>query len=250
MNLQGAPRQGTAKEVGTRRLGWALVASAAIHLLVLWPAALPQPSPQSARPLAATLRPVIASPILSAAPEPAAPRSATKPASSPNHSVRSHGTATARRAMPEPRTAPVIASPVPERTVMSGSGAYSPTTDITTLSVSSGAAGGSDEGGVDPDALRQFRFAVSRAAHPDYPRLAVERGWSGTAQIRVTVGTEAAVRGIRLARSSGYALLDAKAEEIIGRAARAAAIPESLRGREFVVDLPVEFNLESRIEGE
>jgi outer membrane biosynthesis protein TonB len=66
----------------------------------------------------------------------------------------------------------------------------------------------------------------------------------------VSVGKDAAVSAIRLARSSGYALLDAKAEEIIGRAARATAIPESLRGREFVVDLPVEFDLENRIEGE
>jgi len=156
----------------------------------------------------------------------------------------------ARRTVPDSRPVPAVASPAADQPEMPGSGAYSPTTETTTLSVSSGAAGGSDEGGLDPDALRQFRFAVSRAAHPDYPPLAVEHGWSGTAQIRVSVGKGAAVRGIRLARSSGYALLDAKAEEIIGRAARAAAIPESLRGSEFVVDLPVEFKLENRVEGE
>lgn len=250
MNLQGAPRQGTAKEAGARRLGWALAASVAIHLLALWPAALPPPSPKLARPLAAILRPVPAPPLLSAAPELAAPRLATTPAASPKRGAQAAGPLAARRSMPEPRPAPAVASPAPDHTAVSGSGAYSSSAATTTLTVSSGAPGLGDEGGADPDALRQFRFAVSRAAHPDYPRLAVEHGWSGTAQIRVSVGKDAAVNAIRLARSSGYALLDAKAEEIIGRAARATAIPESLRGREFVVDLPVEFELENRIEGE
>jgi len=132
---------------------------------------------------------------------------------------------------------------------MSGSGADSPPVQTSMVSMTSAAAGVGGVVGVDPDALRRFRFAISRAAHPDYPRLAVERGWSGTTQIRVFVDNDV-VRSVSVGRSSGYAMLDTRAKEIIGRAARATPIPQPLQGREFVVDLPVEFKLDNRLDEE
>lgn len=101
--------------------------------------------------------------------------------------------------------------------------------------------------GADANALRQYRFAVSRAARTDYPRLAVERGWTGTAQVRLAIDGSGRLRRVSLAGSSGHALLDAKAQTIIGLAAESTPLPLALLGHEFFVDFPVEFRLEDSI---
>ncbi|MBS3934839.1 MAG: TonB family protein, partial [Sulfuritalea sp.] len=77
----------------------------------------------------------------------------------------------------------------------------------------------------------------------NYPEAARRDGLTGTAEVRVTVDARAG-RRTELSRSSGHPLLDAAALEMLRTAAARAPLPESLRGREFAVLLPVVFEVE------
>jgi protein TonB len=94
-----------------------------------------------------------------------------------------------------------------------------------------------------PDAagLRQFRLALATEARRfrRYPDAARREGLAGTAEVRIAVlpGAQYA----ELSRSSGHALLDAAALDMLQQATTRTQLPESLRGRRFVVFLPVVF---------
>jgi TonB family protein len=67
---------------------------------------------------------------------------------------------------------------------------------------------------------------------------------TGTAEVRVTVETGLTARRVDLSRSSGYAVLDAAAVEMLRQAVTRVELPESLRGLSFAVALPVVFEVE------
>lgn len=97
-----------------------------------------------------------------------------------------------------------------------------------------------------PDAagLRQYRLALAGEARrfKRYPELARREGLSGTAEVRVAVAP--GQRLAELSRSSGHAVLDAAALEMLRLAAARAQLPESLRDRQFAVLLPVVFEVD------
>ena len=94
--------------------------------------------------------------------------------------------------------------------------------------------------------LSELRMSLSTAARrfKNYPRLARERGWEGTVDVALVFSAHSPYPDVNLARSSGRAILDEQALELVGRAARATTLPAGLRGREFRVSLPVKFSLE------
>lgn len=98
--------------------------------------------------------------------------------------------------------------------------------------------------GLDADGLRSFRLALAREARRQkrYPVRAIEAGWEGTVDLRVSVTTRGPPT-VSLVRSSGHAVLDAAALDMMGRAVPATALPASLKGQDFSVDLPVVFEL-------
>ncbi len=57
------------------------------------------------------------------------------------------------------------------------------------------------------------------------------------------IGADAVLKSLDIRKSSGYPLLDRKALEMVGRALAALPVPESLRGHEFKIVIPVEFKL-------
>lgn len=99
--------------------------------------------------------------------------------------------------------------------------------------------------GPDADGIRVYRIGLAREArsHRRYPPLALERGWTGTAEVQVDVSRQGRARQILLARSSGHEILDREAVAMMSHAAASAALPDSLRGQEFAVRLPVVFDL-------
>ncbi len=99
-------------------------------------------------------------------------------------------------------------------------------------------------GGVSADGLRQYRIDLAGAArrYRSYPALARSRGWEGLAELTVSAGSGGAT--VRLARSSGYPLLDDQAVDMLTRAVAQTPLPESLRGRSFSFPLPIRFSLE------
>lgn len=103
-----------------------------------------------------------------------------------------------------------------------------------------------DERGPNLAGLRQFRLALALEArrYRRYPDLARRAGLAGTVEVRVGIEAGGLRRRAELGRSSGNATLDAAAVEMMQQAVQRAPLPESLRGRDFTVLLPVVFELE------
>jgi protein TonB len=101
------------------------------------------------------------------------------------------------------------------------------------------------ERGPDAAGLRQYRLALAGEARRfrSYPETARRAGMTGTAEVRVSVAA-GAPRQTELARSSGHAILDMAALDMLRAAAARTTLPESLRGQEFAVVLPVVFEVE------
>jgi protein TonB len=100
--------------------------------------------------------------------------------------------------------------------------------------------------GPDAAGLRQFRLALAGEArrHKRYPPAARRAGLAGVAEVRVTIAAGGGVRDTALGRSSGHAVLDEAALEMLGRAVARAEVPAALRGQSFSVLLPVVFEVE------
>lgn len=98
---------------------------------------------------------------------------------------------------------------------------------------------------ISADGLRQYRIDLAGAARRfrSYPAIARSRGWEGEVEISITVSA-AGVTAIDIHRSSGHAVLDERAIEMLGQAAARTPLPEDLRGREIVVRVPIRFSLE------
>ena len=98
-----------------------------------------------------------------------------------------------------------------------------------------------------PDAgtLAQYRLSILGAARgfKHYPDIAIENNWQGKVEVRMVIDSTGEISGLDVRTSAGHLVLDQHALEIIGRAKVFAPIPPALRGREFAVDVPVEFAL-------
>jgi protein TonB len=148
-----------------------------------------------------------------------------------------------------PRTnAPQLVVEQPSATLANPVVAPSATVDTPRVQVSTQASASAlARDGVSADDLRQYRISLAIAARrfKRYPSLARERGWEGTAEIALTVIAHLPEPDVTLLRSSGHVALDRQAQEMMAQAARAAVLPESLKGRDFRIVLPVQFSLDS-----
>ena len=97
----------------------------------------------------------------------------------------------------------------------------------------------------DPDLVASYARNLSAgvARLKRYPAIARMRGWQGTAVINVSIGPRGELLDARIARSSGFAVLDEQALEMIREAQPLPPAPASLRGLALVVQLPVSFSL-------
>ena len=95
--------------------------------------------------------------------------------------------------------------------------------------------------------LRRFSDEISRVLGKpvpdrDYPRLARQKGWQGTAEVRLQIGADGKVKNALVGRSSGYEVLDQRAVELI-KQILLPNVPSAFRAREFSVTVPVTFAL-------
>ena len=78
-----------------------------------------------------------------------------------------------------------------------------------------------------------------------YPAKAMENGWQGRVVVRMVIGANGMLVSTSVKTSSGYEILDNQALDMLKKGKTTVPIPASLRGREFAIDVPVIFNLES-----
>lgn len=219
-----------------RPLLHALLASVAVHAAVL----ASGPATRVPVPPRAALQVVIASlpaepPPNARAAEPARPLAAPRPASAAvaaSPAVQHAITVPTRQRDTAAERSSAIAGAPAEAASSGATAAVGPP------------ASASD--GPRPDALREYRLALAIEARrfKRYPPLARERGWEGTVEAAVSGGV-AAVPLVSLERSSGYAALDEQTLDMLRRAALSTPLPESLRGHEFRVVVPVRFSLDN-----
>ena len=100
--------------------------------------------------------------------------------------------------------------------------------------------------GVSADDVRRYRVSLASAARrfKRYPALARERGWEGEAEIVLDFRRTLPGPEVSLASSSGKAVLDGQAVEMIRQAARATEVPDTLKGRNFRMLIPIRFSLD------
>ena len=101
---------------------------------------------------------------------------------------------------------------------------------------------------VDTNLLEAYRLALIDAArrYKRYPAQAMERGWEGRVEIRVVVGANGKIKNALVKRSSRYQILDEQALDMVRRAFDALTQDKPApRGREFSVDVPVIFELQT-----
>jgi periplasmic protein TonB len=234
--------------IGARRLRFAILASLVFHLLLLWPAP-PRLPDKEAAPLQATLR---QPPPAPAAPAPSAPPRAVVPAPTPSP----HPPVLAIKPLDLPVPSPVPQAPAPAVDIAPPPAAVAALPAVTAAAtVAAAPAAASPSGtpltqanasGEALDGLRGYRLSVANQARrfKRYPAQAMAAGWAGTAEIRLEVGSDGRPRTATVGRSSGHEPLDRAALTMIDAGALRTPVPENLRGRNFVVMLPVVFSLE------
>ncbi len=223
---------------------YAILASLLLHVLLLWPDPLRPPAHEARALLQATVR--FSQPVsVPEPPKPAPPRAvspAPTPAAVPVTPSAQPLEAPRQLSVPVPSVtasagvaAPVSASPVPP--LPAGVTA----TAATGASLTANAASGESL-----DGLRGYRLAVASQARrfKRYPAEAKASGWTGSTEVRLEVGAEGQPRPATVSRSSGHEALDRAALAMIDAGAARARLPDSLRGRNFTVMLPVMFNLD------
>ena len=101
--------------------------------------------------------------------------------------------------------------------------------------------------GFDTGLLDAYRLALIDAArrYKRYPVQAMERGWQGRVEIRVVIGADGMIRRTFVKTSSNYRILDDQALDLVKRGKSLTQVPPALRGREFTVDVPVIFELQT-----
>ncbi len=251
-----------------RRLIQALALSALVHAALLldvvriYPPELGAPAIAMKVVIEQTKPPDPRKTIASAPDKPQeAPLSVAAPRREPRKAPPVPPKSEARRVPAEiPRIAVREPSPVvaPATTVSADVPADFPRADVTDvapaavlpLATAAGAAVAGDapsaREGVSADDLRLYRVSLASAARrfKRYPALAREQGWEGTAEVALRFRAALPSPEVVLVRSSGRDLLDEQAVAMLAQAARVTTLPESMRGSDFQIPLPVKFSLD------
>lgn len=95
--------------------------------------------------------------------------------------------------------------------------------------------------------VRQYRLSLARSARPlkAYPPLAQSNGWEGTVVVTVMQTASPGPPRIALEKSSGHALLDRQALEMVEKAVSQAVLPEGLRGQVMSLSLAVVYSTQN-----
>jgi protein TonB len=99
---------------------------------------------------------------------------------------------------------------------------------------------------LDVSALRDYSAIVSGAVAKKkvYPRMALTRRWQGTTDLKLQIAADGNLKALSVTHSSGFEVLDDQAMKMVKEAMPLPVLPEALRGRELVIDIPVAFKLQ------
>ncbi|MBK8317225.1 MAG: TonB family protein [Betaproteobacteria bacterium] len=96
------------------------------------------------------------------------------------------------------------------------------------------------------EGLGEYRLGLAREARrfKRYPTVARENAWTGVVVLMIQGAASSAVPMVSIDQSSGHAVLDAQALEMLEKATRLAPLPVSLMGKRFAISLPIHYRLD------
>jgi protein TonB len=99
--------------------------------------------------------------------------------------------------------------------------------------------------GPDPGSVARFRLDLMDIArrYKRYPRIAQDNNWEGRVELRIAYNEAGAISSLSVKKGAGRAVLDDEAQAMIRSAQPQLTIPPALRGKAFVLEIPVEFFL-------
>lgn len=149
---------------------------------------------------------------------------------------------------PVPVATPEAAEPAPAQAPTPEPAAPSSVASVSPAAVASVTPAKLPQETVDPSMFDAYRLALIDAAkrYKRYPVQAMERGWEGRVEIRVVVDANGSIKSALVKSSSRYQVLDDQALDMVKKAFNALAqVRPAPRGREFTVDVPVVFELQT-----
>ena len=234
-----------------RALNYAIAASIVLHGVMLFGIAQ-RDRPRSGEPqmpsiLARLVELPSSAPVAEAPPQPAPAKSArqARPAA-PKRIVRPEPAPTqapqppAERALEEAPIAETPAespSPSPQR---AGDAQEATTSAAAVLSAPPAAPPGED-----PGSLEKYRLQLIAVAprYKHYPLSARRNDWRGVVALRLVVAPSGQVASLVITKTSGHEVLDRQAQEMFRSAAADVPVPPVLRGKQFAVDVAVDYYL-------
>ena len=96
------------------------------------------------------------------------------------------------------------------------------------------------------EGIGEYRLGLAREARrfKRYPTVARENAWTGVVVLMIQGAASSAVPTVSIDQSSGHAVLDAQALEMVEKATRLAPLPVSLMGKRFAISLPIHYRLD------
>jgi protein TonB len=230
-----------------RALNYAIAASIVLHGVLLFGVALrdrPRPANSDLPSILARLvESPSPAPVAELPPPPApakspprakstAPKRLVQPAPSPTPSPT-----------PEPIAEPAVPEARVEETPVEARAAEAAAPPAAPAAQSAGAPPA--EPAVDPGSLERYRLElkVVAARYKRYPRMATDNNWKGVVALRVVVGPSGQLASLTVTKTSGHEVLDRQAQEMFRSAAADVRVPPVLRGKQFAVDVAVDYYL-------
>jgi protein TonB len=236
---------------------FAVVASLALHAMVLLlaPGVKPKKYVPELPTLTAVLRgpPQLEAPAASAQPQPELqppnpprppPESRPKPETT-KPKAQTPPQLTAPSSQPAPAvSAAESAESKPGPTAPAGPAVPAPTT-VAAAAPSATAARGET---IDRDAAQRYvtQLATVAVKYQGLPRVALENGWDGVSEVKLTIGENGRIREAIVGTSSGHDVLDQRAIDIVRKSAPLTEITGGLRNKEFTVFIPIRFILPNK----
>ncbi len=99
--------------------------------------------------------------------------------------------------------------------------------------------------GPDPGSVARFRLELMDIArrYKKYPRIARDNNWQGRVELRIAFSASGGIASLNVKKGAGYAVLDEEAQAMLRTAQLQATIPPALRGKAFILEIPVDFFL-------
>jgi protein TonB len=165
----------------------------------------------------------------------AAPKRLAQPAPAPTHQPAA---APAAAEAPLAETPVESIAPSPQTTAKNSDAAPSAAETAATFAGAPPA-----EPAVDPGSLERYRLElkVVAAKYKRYPRMATDNNWKGVVALRVVVGPSGQLASLTVTKTSGHEVLDRQAQEMFRSAAADVPVPPVLRGKQFAVDVAVDY---------